>query len=261
MSEIAYCAWLNNGRSVNVLTVQKHLEETGKLSVFNRLYSDLREGLNSLFVLFYFRLADVCDFQSQVFEFTHKSFTEYLTSLNLSKTFTNLCKLYTSDDSEREKVIDRMKQLFSRKEAVHDIKAFVTNELSEDGKNIENFVISFIKNTFSNDAIKGYGTMNSYDPYYWVLEEFILFVYNKNIGKNLSHKIQIKDESSLKYFLSRREREIALSFIEFCQQDCTCAVAELYSFGHVDLIHSYFKMTQMTATSFENSTFTNVTFF
>lgn len=261
MSEIAYCAWLNNGRDVNVLTVQKHLEETGKLSIFKRLCSDLREGLNSLFVLFYFRSADVCDFQSQVFEFTHKSFTEYLTSINLSKTFTSLCKLYTSEDSDKEKVIDRMKQLFSRKDTMHDIKTFVSNELNEGDKDIENFVISFIKNTFSNDAVKGYGTMNSYDSYYWVLEEFLLFVYNKNIGKNVSHKIQIKDEHSLKYFLSRREYKTSLCFMEFCQQDCTCAVVESYFFGQVDLIHSYFKMIQMADTSFENSTFTNVTFF
>ncbi|MEP0264361.1 pentapeptide repeat-containing protein [Dokdonia sp.] len=84
LEEIALSAWHGKGRTTTVKDITQHFETNGLTRLLKQFISDAEKGVLSLLAAFYFRQAGQSSEGSQTFEFTHKSFGEYLTAKKLT---------------------------------------------------------------------------------------------------------------------------------------------------------------------------------
>lgn len=84
LEEIALAAWHGNGRTTTVAEIERHCETSNLkrlLSRFQEGYqSDSKASITRLMTAFYFRQSGHDHSGDKTFEFTHKSFGEYLTA-------------------------------------------------------------------------------------------------------------------------------------------------------------------------------------
>jgi hypothetical protein len=78
MAEIAVACWHGNGRTTTVAEIEKHCQHSGISSVLEVFKTSGSQGVTQLLTAFYFRQQGVQG-TDKTFEFTHKSFREYLT--------------------------------------------------------------------------------------------------------------------------------------------------------------------------------------
>lgn len=80
--EIALAAWHGGeGRKVSAKEIEKHCESSGLKPLLEKFQEKAKDGISSLLVAFYFKKSGVRDEDlNETFEFTHKSFGEYLTA-------------------------------------------------------------------------------------------------------------------------------------------------------------------------------------
>ena len=78
MAEIAVACWHGNGRTTTVAEIEKHCQHSGISSVLEVFKTSGSQGVTQLLTAFYFRQQGVQGTE-KTFEFTHKSFREYLT--------------------------------------------------------------------------------------------------------------------------------------------------------------------------------------
>lgn len=83
LEEIAVAAWHGDGRTTTVEEIKGHIESGGTASLLNLFEEGADKGITRLLMAFYFRRAGVRDSGEKTFEFTHKSFGEYLTAKRL----------------------------------------------------------------------------------------------------------------------------------------------------------------------------------
>jgi uncharacterized protein YjbI with pentapeptide repeats len=87
LEEIALSAWHGNGRKTTITEIKKHMEEGGLLPIVEKLgqvEQGAKSGITKLLVAFFFRESEVKGaVTDDTFEFTHKSFGEYLTARRL----------------------------------------------------------------------------------------------------------------------------------------------------------------------------------
>ncbi len=82
LEEIAVAAWHGEGRTTTVGEAEDHCEQSGLKSLLKIFKEGAGKGQSRLFIAFYFRQAGRRSDrdQARTFEFTHKSFGEYLTA-------------------------------------------------------------------------------------------------------------------------------------------------------------------------------------
>lgn len=78
LEEIAVSAWHGNGRKTSIGEIRSHFDSNSLTKLMEQFAQDAEKGVISLLAAFYFRQADTQADGSQTFEFTHKSFGEYL---------------------------------------------------------------------------------------------------------------------------------------------------------------------------------------
>ena len=78
LEEIAVAAWHGDGRTTTVEEIKGHVESGGAASLLNLFEEGADKGITRLLMAFYFRRAGVRESGDKTFEFTHKSFGEYL---------------------------------------------------------------------------------------------------------------------------------------------------------------------------------------
>lgn len=79
LQEIALAVWHENGRTATVDQIKKQCEIANIVSYFGEFSNDMKSGVTRLLMAFYFR--EFGNNQGdKTFEFTHKSFGEYLTA-------------------------------------------------------------------------------------------------------------------------------------------------------------------------------------
>ena len=78
MAEIAVACWHGNGRTTTVAEIEKYCQHSGISSVLEVFKTSGSQGVTQLLTAFYFRQQGVQGTE-KTFEFTHKSFREYLT--------------------------------------------------------------------------------------------------------------------------------------------------------------------------------------
>lgn len=137
LEEIALSAWHGTGRTTTVREIKKHFENSGLIQLLNHFISDAEKGVVSLLAAFYFRQAGQMVDGMQTFEFTHKSFGEYLTAKKIVRQL-----LFIHDQLEKnekdilkregwsyEKCLTDWVKLFAGKELDFDLTRFIKNEL------------------------------------------------------------------------------------------------------------------------------------
>lgn len=80
LEEISVAAWHGDGRTTTVEEIKGHTESSGAANLLNLFEEGADKGITRLLMAFYFRRAGVRELGEKTFEFTHKSFGEYLTA-------------------------------------------------------------------------------------------------------------------------------------------------------------------------------------
>ena len=83
LEEIAVAAWHGDGRTTTLEEIKSHTESGGAANLLNLFEEGADKGITRLLMAFYFRRAGARDSGEKTFEFTHKSFGEYLTAKRL----------------------------------------------------------------------------------------------------------------------------------------------------------------------------------
>ncbi|HPQ70489.1 MAG TPA: pentapeptide repeat-containing protein [bacterium] len=87
LEEIALCAWHGRGRTVTVGEIENRCKQSGMLQLLEKLQHGAKTGANVLRLLtaFYFQKRGGVIPGQETFEFTHKSFREYLTAGRITR--------------------------------------------------------------------------------------------------------------------------------------------------------------------------------
>lgn len=92
LEEIAVSAWHGGDtRTTSVKQIERHIEKNNLKPLLERFKTDAKSGIIRLLTAFYFREFGIQDGE-QTFEFTHKSFGEYLTAVRLVKQVERISK-------------------------------------------------------------------------------------------------------------------------------------------------------------------------
>lgn len=159
LQEIAVSAWHGSGRTTTVGEIQSHFNESGLSDMMESFIEDAEQGVVSLLAAFYFRQAGQNTQGSQTFEFTHKSFGEYLTAKRIVGLLLDLeedLSLYEQNTrkrkgkSERDCLVEWV-ITFGEKALDRDLIRFLRNELvwmfkhkAEDVYKLHGFIIELI---------------------------------------------------------------------------------------------------------------------
>ncbi|MEQ9237558.1 pentapeptide repeat-containing protein [Coleofasciculus sp. E2-BRE-01] len=103
LEEIALACWHGDGRTTSVKEIEAHCDNSGLRLILDRfqatLQEDSRASITRLLTAFYFRESGEVRDREKTFEFTHKSFGEYLTA----KRIVEGVRLIHEDLEERNK--------------------------------------------------------------------------------------------------------------------------------------------------------------
>ncbi len=83
LEEIALATWHGTGRTTSVSDIEAHCEAAGHSELLRRFEEGAKAGVTRVLTAFYFRRFGRTVGGDPTFEFTHKSFREYLTALRL----------------------------------------------------------------------------------------------------------------------------------------------------------------------------------
>ncbi len=126
--DISLSVWHCQGRNTTLKNINQDCQKRIK-----ECFSD-NQGIISLLVAFYFRKAGMDSQGDETFEFTHKSFAEYLTArkiVKVIKSYMEKDSLMESNGFKKQEIKDTCKewtQLFGQKELDRDILKFIKNE-------------------------------------------------------------------------------------------------------------------------------------
>lgn len=95
MQEVALAVWHCNGTTATENYIYAHLKENELEHLLGNFTQDAENGVSNLLLSFYFRKLGQTVKGESTFEFTHKSFGEYLTSKKLVNLIIELTEAYT----------------------------------------------------------------------------------------------------------------------------------------------------------------------
>ncbi len=83
LEEIALAAWHGNGRTKTVREIEAYCENSGLKGILKIFTEGAKAGVTNLLISFFFRQNGISNTGDRTFEFTHKSFGEYLTAIRI----------------------------------------------------------------------------------------------------------------------------------------------------------------------------------
>ena len=92
LEEIALAAWHGNGRTTTVREIEEHCHIGGLKNLLEIFAERAESGVTSLLTAFYFRQSGYSREGDKTFEFTHKSFGEYLTARRIVRALKKINK-------------------------------------------------------------------------------------------------------------------------------------------------------------------------
>lgn len=94
LEEIALTCWHGNGRTATVKEIENYCDRDGLTQILHRFQDNFEKNseacITRLLAAFYFRESDGIRGQEKTFEFTHKSFREYLTARRIVEEIENI---------------------------------------------------------------------------------------------------------------------------------------------------------------------------
>ena len=165
LEEIGVSTWHGDGRTTTVKEIGKHFETAGLKMLLNNFIKDAEKGVVSLLASFYFKKSGQTSNGDETFEFTHKSFGEYLTAKRIVSSISQIHKKYSENTQSKygedgwniTQSLEKWLDTFAKKEIDIDLHKFIDNEIriiyQKDPKLIEELqkiVIMFINYTLEN---------------------------------------------------------------------------------------------------------------
>jgi uncharacterized protein YjbI with pentapeptide repeats len=116
LEEIALASWHGNGRTTTVQDIENHCNHSGLKGLLNRFQKNFQENtpqasVTRLLTAFYFRRSDSDSTGEETFEFTHKSFGEYLTAKRIVREVRSIQKNLTARQSDPDEGWDEREAL------------------------------------------------------------------------------------------------------------------------------------------------------
>ena len=137
LEEISVSAWHGNGRKTSINEINARIKAGGLETLMKQFTQDAEKGVISLLAAFYFRQAGAQMDGSQTFEFTHKSFGEYLMAKRIIQQIQLICENIRDNEESVDKgygTRDGLKkwiELFGPKVLDDDIVKFIRNEIHD----------------------------------------------------------------------------------------------------------------------------------
>ena len=111
LEEIALAAWHGNGRTTTVKEIESHCESSGLKKLLEIFAEGAKSGVTSLLTAFYFRQSGYGRDGDRTFEFTHKSFGEYLTARRIVRELSKIHKQLKNRDEDPDEGWDEKQAL------------------------------------------------------------------------------------------------------------------------------------------------------
>jgi uncharacterized protein YjbI with pentapeptide repeats len=115
LEEIALATWHGNGRTTTIKEIESHCIHSGLKELLNRFQENFRDNpqasVTRLLTAFYFRRSDSDSDDNKTFEFTHKSFGEYLTAKRIIREVQLIHKKLISRKSDPDEGCDEREAL------------------------------------------------------------------------------------------------------------------------------------------------------
>jgi uncharacterized protein YjbI with pentapeptide repeats len=115
LEEIALATWHGNGRTTTIKEIESHCIHSGLKELLNRFQRNFRDNpqasVTRLLTAFYFRRSDSDSDDNKTFEFTHKSFGEYLTAKRIIREVRLIHKKLISRKSDPDEGCDEREAL------------------------------------------------------------------------------------------------------------------------------------------------------
>jgi uncharacterized protein YjbI with pentapeptide repeats len=149
LEEIGLAAWHGNGRTTTVSEIERHCDNSNLKSLLSRFREGFREddaeaSIIRLLTAFYFRQSGHDHSGDKTFEFTHKSFGEYLVAKRIVREVRLVSKKleerqYDPDEGWHERdALQRWALLCDASNITENLLVFIFNEMRlEDKSNIE----------------------------------------------------------------------------------------------------------------------------
>lgn len=94
LEEVALSVWHGAGRTTTLREVHEHCKRSSIAGLLPSLEAGATSGVSNLLLAFYFRQKGRREDGDQTFEFTHKSFAEYLISLRIVRALEQVCRRF-----------------------------------------------------------------------------------------------------------------------------------------------------------------------
>lgn len=98
--QIALAVWHGNGRTASLKTIRRSCEDARLMHALKQFEQEADKGISRLLLAFYFRAAALDDDREQTFEFTHKSFGEYLAARRIVREAATVARLLDHEDPD-----------------------------------------------------------------------------------------------------------------------------------------------------------------
>ena len=135
LEEIGLAAWHGNSRTATLSEIEQHCTTTGLTKYFEIFQEGAKEGVTRLLTAFYFRQHGISPEGENTFEFTHKSFGEYLTAKRIvgiiEKIYNELERHKDNFDSgiDKREALVKWAYTFGPTAIDRDILKFIYNEV------------------------------------------------------------------------------------------------------------------------------------
>jgi uncharacterized protein YjbI with pentapeptide repeats len=97
---IAVSVWHGTGRTTTIRDIEDYLNNNGLKELLNRFQEGAARGVTRLLTAFYFRESGFNNLGDNTFEFTHKSFGEYLTSRRIILSLKKISKMVSRREED-----------------------------------------------------------------------------------------------------------------------------------------------------------------
>ena len=137
LAEMALTAWHGTERTTTVDAVRNQCDKSYLGEELKKYQEKSNDGVGSLFTAFYFRKSDKTEGPEPTFEFTHKSFGEYLTAIRLVDGIKELDEQLSESSTAKRRVntfseFDALEDwlcLFGPSSISEDLRPYIENEL------------------------------------------------------------------------------------------------------------------------------------
>ena len=146
---IAISAWQGSGRTATVNSIEERCMACNIHNILKKYCSSMEEGITNLLTTFYFRRSPQVENNERTFEFTHKSFGEYLISKNIIRELSYYFSGIFNNPYQRnpeETILGDWIKLCGKTAVDEYIFSFLCDEMAlQDRRDVENWQDMIVK--------------------------------------------------------------------------------------------------------------------